>query len=122
MTADNLQLLLDTLSWACIAGGAFFALTGTLGIIRLPDIYSRMHGAGMVDTLGMGLILIGLMFQADAWIVVVKLGLILAFVFFTSPTTTFALARAALEDGVVADRLPELTTTADETSDAKDDK
>jgi len=95
-----LDSVLDLISWACILAGAFFALTGAIGILRLPDVYSRMHAAGMIDTLGIGLILIGLMFQATAWIVVMKLGLILAFVFFTSPTTTYALARAALDAGV----------------------
>lgn len=100
MSAETLAMARDVLSWAFIAGGAFFALTGALGIIRFPDVYSRMHAAGMIDTLGMGLILVGLMFQADEWIVVMKLALILGFVFFTSPTTTFALARAALDDGV----------------------
>lgn len=92
--------LADWLSWFCILTGAFFTLTGVLGIVRLPDIFSRMHGAGMVDTLGITLILVGLMFQAEEWIVVAKLGLILTFIFFTSPTTTFALARAAIHGGV----------------------
>lgn len=90
----------DWLSWVCVLGGAFFTIIGVIGIIRLPDVFSRMHGAGMVDTLGLNLILIGLMFQADEWIVVVKLGLIFLFIFFTSPTTTFALARAAIHGGV----------------------
>ena len=90
----------DWISWACILGGAFFSITGALGILRLPNVFSRMHGAGMVDTLGIGLIIVGLMFQADEWIVLAKLILILVFIFFTSPTTTFALARAASNDGV----------------------
>jgi len=96
----DLQIVFDALSWLFIAIGAFFALTGALGIIRFPDVFSRMHAASVVDTTGIGFLFVGLMFQADDWIVVVKLGLILLFVFFTSPTTTFALARAALEDGV----------------------
>lgn len=113
MSPDTFDMLRDVLSWAFIASGAFFALTGALGIIRFPDVFSRMHAAGMVDTLGMGLILVGLMFQADEWIVVMKLALILGFVFFTSPTTTFALARAALDDGLVADPLPDLNAAAE---------
>jgi len=92
--------IFDWISWACIIGGAFFAIVGALGIIRLPDIYSRMHGAGMVDTLGCWLILIGLMFQTDEWIVFIKLGLIIMFIAFTAPTTTFALSRAAINGGV----------------------
>lgn len=100
MPADTINIILDLISWALIAGGSFFALVGALGILRLPDVFSRVHGAGLVDTLGIDLILIGLMFQADEWIVVVKLALILGFVFFTSPTTTFALVHAALDGGV----------------------
>ena len=90
----------DWISWACIFGGAFFSIVGAVGILRLPNVFSRMHGAGMVDTMGIGLIIAGLMFQADEWIVLVKLALILVFIFFTSPTTTFALARAASNAGV----------------------
>ena len=111
MSPETLHVLLDILSWVFIIGGAFFALTGAFGIIRFPDVFSRMHAAGMIDTLGIGLMLIGLMFQADDWIVVVKLGLVILFIFFTSPTTTFALARAALDDGMVADALPDLNKT-----------
>ena len=92
--------ILDWISWACILGGAFFSITGAIGMLRLPNVFSRMHGAGMVDTMGIGLIIVGLMFQADEWIVLVKLVLILVFIFFTSPTTTFALTRAASNDGV----------------------
>ena len=89
----------DWISWACIVCGAFFALTGALGIYRLPDVFTRMHGAGMIDTMGISMILIGLMFQADEAMVVIKLALVLVFIFFTSPTTTFALARAAIHGG-----------------------
>lgn len=92
--------IFDIVSWVLVVAGAFFAITGAIGMLRLPDIFSRMHGAGMVDTLGMGLILIGLAFQADEWIVVVKLVLIVLFIMLTSPTTTFALSRAAIDGGV----------------------
>lgn len=91
--------LYDVISWIFILSGSFFAVVGALGILRLPDIFSRLHGAGMIDTMGCWLILVGLMFQADEWIVVVKLGLIIMFIAFTSPTTTFALCRAAIYGG-----------------------
>ena len=93
-------ILADWFSGVFMLAGAFFTIVGVIGILRLPDVFSRMHGAGMVDTLGLNMILIGLMFQADEWIVVAKLFLILLFIFFTSPTTTFALARAAIHGGV----------------------
>lgn len=95
-----MALAVDLLSWACLIGGTAFALIGAVGIVRLPDVFTRMHGAGMIDTLGAGLILLGLMLQAGLSLVSVKLALIAVFLFFTSPTTTFALARAALSGGV----------------------
>lgn len=95
-----MALAVDLLSWACLIGGTAFALIGAVGIVRLPDVFTRMHGAGMIDTLGAGLILLGLMIQAGLTLVSVKLALIAVFLFFTSPTTTFALARAALSGGV----------------------
>jgi len=96
----NMELVLDIISWICLISGSIFALIGAIGIIRLPDVYTRMHGGGIIDTLGIGLIFVGLLLQAPDWITGVKLGLILTFVFFTSPTTTYALARAAIYGGV----------------------
>lgn len=95
-----MAMLAEALSLACIGIGGAFLVTGALGLIRLPDVFARMHGAGIVDTLGLALIMIGLMFQAGWSLITVKLILILAFVFFTSPTATHALARAALHGGV----------------------
>ncbi len=95
-----MALLADIASWACLIAGSLFALIGAAGIIRLPDVFARMHGAGIVDTLGMGLILAGLMIHEGFTLVTVKLILIVVFIFFASPTTTHALARAALNGGV----------------------
>jgi multicomponent Na+:H+ antiporter subunit G len=95
-----MELVLDITSWICLVAGSIFALIGAIGIIRLPDVFSRMHGAGIIDTAGAGLILIGLAFQAGLTLVTVKLLLIIVFLMFTSPTSTHALARAALNGGV----------------------
>ncbi len=95
-----MSAIVDLLSWFCLLGGGFFVLAGGVGVVRLPDVYTRSHTAGMTDTLGAGLILIGLMVQAGPTIVTVKLILVLAFLFFTSPTATHALAQAALGAGV----------------------
>ncbi|MDH5489677.1 MAG: monovalent cation/H(+) antiporter subunit G [Rhodospirillaceae bacterium] len=92
--------LIDIASWIFIIAGLFFTITGTIGLVRLPDVFARMHGAGMVDTMGMALILVGLLLHAPSAIVAIKIILILAFIFFTSPTTCYALARAALHAGV----------------------
>jgi len=95
-----MDLALDILSWVFLVAGSVFALIGAVGIIRLPDVFSRMHGAGIIDTAGASLILIGLAFQAGLTLVTVKLLLIVVFLMVTSPTSTHALARAALDGGV----------------------
>jgi len=93
-----MTVLLDLLSWLTLLSGAFFVIVGGVGVIRLPDFYTRLHAAGITDTLGAGLIILGLMFQAGLTQVSIKLLLILIFLWFTSPTATHALARAALAD------------------------
>ena len=92
--------VVDALSWALLMSGAVFLFVGGIGILRLPDFYCRIHAAGLTDTLGAGLILIGLMVQAGWTLVAVKLLLIFGFLFLTSPTATHALARAALLNGL----------------------
>ncbi|MCK5166628.1 MAG: monovalent cation/H(+) antiporter subunit G [Rhodospirillaceae bacterium] len=109
---------IEIASWALIVAGVFFAITGTIGLVRLPDVFTRMHGAGMVDTMGIGLILIGLMLHAPSIIVAIKLFLILAFIFFTSPTTCYALARATIHAGVK----PSLNTDTKKTGTKKTEK
>jgi multicomponent Na+:H+ antiporter subunit G len=97
-----MDMLINIASWVSIIGGCMFCLVGGLGLIRLPDMFARMHGASLIDTMGIGLILIGLMFQAGFTLITAKLILILIFVFFTNPTSTYALARAAINGDLVA--------------------
>ncbi len=92
--------IVDWLSWLCLLGGGFFVLAGGIGVVRLPDVYTRSHAAGMTDTLGAGLILIGLMLQGGFTLITVKLILILVFIFFTSPTSTHALIHTAHASGI----------------------
>ncbi len=68
--------------------------------MRLPDLYTRLHPAGVIDTVGVAFTLIGFMIQAGFTFATVKLILILAFIFFTSPTATHALAKAAGHGGL----------------------
>jgi multicomponent Na+:H+ antiporter subunit G len=105
-------LVLDGLSVACLLAGSAFAVIGGIGIVRLPDFFTRLHGAGITDTLGAGFILLGLMLQAGLALVTVKLLLIWFFLFITSPTSTHALAMSALTHGVP----PLLADTEDEPS------
>lgn len=93
------MIVLDGVGDALIAIGALFAFTGGVGLLRFPDFFTRTHAAGITDTAGAGLILIGLMLQSD-WASGARLALILVFTLFTSPTATHALAQSALRDGL----------------------
>lgn len=91
-----MSVVLDILSWALILAGSFFVFVGAFGLLRLPEFFTRMHGAGVTDTLGAALMLVGLVLQSDAFIVAAKLVLIFLFMVVTGPTATHALAKAAL--------------------------
>jgi multicomponent Na+:H+ antiporter subunit G len=92
--------VLGVLSGVLVVVGALVALSGGVGLLRLPDFYTRVHAAGLTDTAGIGLITLGLLLQAPDWGVGVRLLLILLFLVVTSPTATHALAQAARRDGV----------------------
>lgn len=94
-----MEMVLDVLSWIFLMAGSFFAISGGIGVIRMPDLFTRLHAAGVTDTGGAGLILVGLMFQGGLTLVTVRLLLILGFLWFSSPVSTYALARAALAGG-----------------------
>ena len=89
----------DLLSWIFLLAGSGFAIVGGIGVIRMPDLFTRLHAAGVTDTMGAGLILAGLMLQGGLSLVTVKLVMILAFLWFSSPVSTYALARATLASG-----------------------
>lgn len=95
-----MTLLLDLLSWALLLAGGFFCVVGAVGLVRMPDFYTRMHAASVVETLGAGLVLLGLLLQAGPTLVAVKLLMVGLLIFFGSPTATHALARAALARGL----------------------
>lgn len=95
-----MTLLVDILSGLCLLAGAFFCVVGGIGLLRMPDFYTRMHAASVTETLGAGLILLGLMLQAGFTLITVKLIMIGLLIFFASPTASHALARAAMLRGV----------------------
>jgi len=86
-------------SWALLVAGALFCMAGGVGILRFPDVYSRSHAAGVIDTAGAVLILVGLMVQAGLTLITVKLIIIVFFLLFTGPAATHALVKAALSGG-----------------------
>jgi multicomponent Na+:H+ antiporter subunit G len=85
---------------ASLAGGLFFVLAGTIGVLRLPDFYTRLHAAGMTDTLGAELILLGLIIQSGYSQMTLKLLPVAFFLLITSPTATHAVAHAAYKSGL----------------------
>ncbi len=91
---------LDILSWILIMAGGILGVISAVGVLRMPDVYTRMHAASIADTLAIGLMFTGMMLQAGWTIVTIKLILILLFIFFASPTTTHALAKAAIAGGI----------------------
>jgi len=90
----------DAVSWLCLLAGGLFCVIGAVGMLRMPDFYTRLHAASVIETLGGGLIMLGLLLQAGMTLVAVKLVIVALLVFFASPTATHALAKAALERGV----------------------
>lgn len=91
--------ILDILTWASFIVGGFFLFVGSLGMIRLPDFWSRLHAASVIDSAGAGLILFGFLLQAGLTFIAVKLVLIFLFLMVTGPTATHAVANAALVSG-----------------------
>ncbi len=94
------MIIVDILSWICLILGSILCIIGGLGLLRLPDFYSRMHGGGITDTLGASLVLLGLMFQGGLTTITVKLVMILVILLLTSPTSTHAVGKAALSSGL----------------------
>ena len=95
-----MTLLIDVVSWACLVGGGLFCVVGAVGLLRMPEFYTRMHAASVIETLGAGLILSGLCLQAGFTLVAAKLVMVGLLIFFASPTATHALARAAMARGL----------------------
>jgi len=100
---DSMSIVIDVLSWILLAIGGGFVFVGGVGVLRLPDLFTRMHAAGLGDSTGTVLILFGLMLQAGLSLATIKLIAILAFLLLTSPTASYALANAALLSDVETD-------------------
>lgn len=103
-----IENLLYWLGNALIVAGAFFALTGALGLLRMPDFFSRLHPAGVADSLAVPCVLAGLMCHAGLSFTSAKLLLLMLFVLLTSCTACHALAKAAFLSGLADEELEAL--------------
>ena len=95
-----MSMALDILSWFCIAAGGVFCVIGAFGLVRMPDFYTRVHAASITDTVGAGLLLLGMLLQAGLSLIAVKLVMIGLLFLFANPTATHALVKAALARGL----------------------
>ena len=100
-----MEVVLDVASWFFLMTGCTFCVIGGIGMIRMPDFYSRSHAASLTDTLGATLILLGLGLQAGLSLIAVKLLIIYTLLHITCPTAAHALVKAAYSRGLQAPRV-----------------
>lgn len=97
----NWELIRQIAAMILISGGFFFLLVGAIGLIRLPDVYNRMHAVGKCDTLGNWLMLTGLgLLMINDLASVVKLALIAALIITINPVVSHLMAKTAYERGM----------------------
>ena len=99
-----MSTVMDWISVGLAAAGVFFFAAGSIGLIRLPDVYSRLHALSKADNVGLGLIVLAAMLQADTWRDFVKLGLIWILVLIASACLCVLIAREARRHGIRAER------------------
>lgn len=95
----TIDMIRDILSWGLFLVGGAGVVVGALGIVRFPDFYTRLHGAGITDTAGAELMIFAMMLQSPNWLVFAKLAFIAIFLGLTSPVATHAIAHAAWMTG-----------------------
>jgi len=101
VSTERRMTIAELVSVVLIAAGAGFFLAGTVGLLRFPDVYTRLHALTKADNVGLGLIVAGLVLQAPNWVVAGKLMLIWLLVLVASASSCHLVARAALNKGVI---------------------
>ena len=95
-----MDIFLNFLCWVLIISGSFFVIVGAFGTYRFPDFWSRLHAASITDSAGVILLLIGMGVYSGLTLITFKLLVIGLFLFITGPTSTHAVANAALVSGL----------------------
>lgn len=93
-------VIIDGLSWVLLIAGSFFSIVGAIGMLRMPDVFTRMHASSVTETLGVASILLGLMLQSGLNLVSAKLLMLGVLIFIAGPTATHAIAHAAMLRGL----------------------
>ncbi len=96
-----MDVIISSIGGLFLLLGGIIAIIGGIGVLRFPDFYTRMHAAGVGDTLVTGLILVGLILQMPEWLVVIKLIIILFMTLFINPTSSHALTKTAFQNGLL---------------------
>ena len=96
----KMDTLINLISFIFIFIGSITILIGSLGLLRLPDVFSRIHAAGMIDTAGASFVILGMILQSGFSLITAKLVFIGIFIFFTSPITGHVTANLARKKGV----------------------
>ncbi len=91
-----MSIALDIITWLLWLAGGFLLITGAVGVLRFPDFFTRVHAAGLTESMATPMILVGLILQVGWSLESVKLFLVMLFVLATGPTATHAMASAAL--------------------------
>ena len=100
-----MDIFLNILCWVLIISGSFFVIVGAFGTYRFPDFWSRLHAASITDSAGVILLLIGMGVYSGLTLITFKLLVIGLFLFITGPTSTHAVANAALVSGLQPPKL-----------------
>lgn len=94
-----METALDILSWIALTTGGVFYVIGAIGLNRMPEVFTRMHAVSVGETLGLALLVFGMLLQAGFTLVAVKLIFIVIALWTGGAVATHALARAALHAG-----------------------
>ena len=89
------EIILNSIIILCLVSGLFFIFVGVVGLIRMPDVFTRMHATTKCDTMGAGLIFLGLIIWQGFSFVSLNILLILIFIWITNPTAAHAIAKSA---------------------------
>jgi multicomponent Na+:H+ antiporter subunit G len=99
--------MIDWISAVLLFLAAFFFIGGTVGLLRFPDVYSRLHALTKADNIGLGFVVLALLIQAESWDWALKLLIVWIFVLAASATNAYLIARAAIRKDIAPWKPPE---------------
>lgn len=92
--------LISLLSDILLIAGSMFVIVGAVGIVRMPDFFTRLHAASVIETGGLFLLVLGMVLRSGVSLASIKLIFIALFIFFAGPAATHAMVRSGLKQGL----------------------